>query len=153
MSNDVADLDDFKTIDQLKKEILSLTRENKAALITVDKVLKELNKKNEEIRHLQSLIEQSVPVIKKESQKLIIAVSPEESIAQTQLERLRQTAQNRVLTLEEVRMYDLLVKNKRLVLDESTVNLGKNQYRDVAEAELIKVAAAEVKPNGDPDED
>jgi len=153
MSNVITDLEEFKSVDQLKKEILTLTRENRAAMLTIDKLLKDLNKKGDEIKHLQSLVSQTVPVIKKDSQKLSVAVSAEEETAITQLERLRQSAKVRSLTLEEVRMFDLLVKNKRLVLDESTINLGKNQYRDVADADLFKLAAAEVKPNGDPDAD
>ncbi len=153
MKNIVADLEEFKSIDQLKKEITALTRENKAAFLTIDKLLKEANLNREQIKHLENLVAQAVPVIKKESQKLALAVMAEEEIAQIQLERLRQSAKTRPLTLEEVRMYDLLVKNKRLVLDESTINLGKNQYRDVADAELLKLAATEVKPSGDPDEE
>lgn len=152
MSQNVSDLEEFKTVEELKKEILALKRENKAYNLTVDKLLKDGNQKNEQIKHLESLVSQNVPVIKHENQKLSIAVMPEEEIAQIQLERLRQSAKVRPLTLEEVRMFDLLVKNKRLVLDESTINLGKNQYRDVADAELLKLAAAEVKAS-DPDAD
>lgn len=147
----MSDIDDFKSVEELKKEVLSLSRENKAAMLTIDMLLKDANKKNEQIKHLESLVAQNVPVIKKESQKLSIAVSPEEEIAQVQLERLRQAAKIRILTLEETRMFDLLVKNKRLVLDESTINLGKNQYRDVADADLLKIAAAEARPSDDPD--
>jgi hypothetical protein len=151
MPNKISDLDEFKSIDQLKKEILSLTRENKAAMLTIDKLLKDANQKSEEIKHLQSLIAQAVPVIKKESQMISVSTSPEEEIAQIQLERLRQAAKTRILTLEETRMFDLLVKNKRLVLDESTINLGKNQYRDVADSDLLKIAASQAKPSDDPD--
>lgn len=153
MSSKVSDLEEFKSVDQLKKELISLSRENKAAMLTIDKLLKDANIKNEQIKHLQSLVSQTVPVMKKESQKLAIAISAEEEIAQLQLERLRQAAKNRTLTLEETRMFDLLVKNKRLVLDESTINLGKNQYRDVADTELLKLAAADVKATDDPDEE
>ena len=151
MASKVSDMDEFKSIDQLKKELLTLTRENKAAMLTIDKLLKEANQKNEEIKHLQNLVANAVPVIKKESQLISVSVTPEEEIAQTQLERLRQAAKTRILTLEETRMFDLLVKNKRLVLDESTINLGKNQYRDVADADLLKIAASEAKAKDDPD--
>lgn len=141
----VSDLDEHKTVEQLKKEVLALTRENKAAMLTIDKLLKDANVKSEKIQHLESLVAQNVPVIKKEKDKLIVSSSAEEEIAETQLERLRQTAKIRVLTLEEVRTFDLLVKNKRLVTDESTLNLGKNQYRDVTDSDLMQLAASEVK--------
>ncbi len=151
MDNKVSDLEEFKSADQLKKEILTLTRENKAAFLTIDKLLKAQNTQLEQIKHLESLVAQAVPVMKKEVNKLSIAVTAEEEIAATQLERLRQAAKVRILTLEETRMFDLLVKNKRLVLDESTINLGKNQYRDVSDTELLKLASTQVTPNGDPD--
>lgn len=153
MSSKIADLDEYKSIEQLKKEIVALTRENRAAMITIDKLLKDQNTKLEQIKHLESLVAQNVPVIQKESHKISLMVSPEEEIAQLQLERLRQAAKSRTLTLEETRMFDLLVKNKRLSLDESTINLGKNSYRNVDEAELEKLAIAEVTKNNDPDEE
>lgn len=139
------------SIEQLKKEVISLRRENHAAMLTIDRLLKEQNNKLEQIKHLENLISQNVPVIKKVNEKLTIAISSETEIAEIQLERLRQASKTRALTLEEIRAYDLLVKNKRLVLDESTINLGKNQYRDVADADLLKIAASQVKPTDDPD--
>lgn len=138
------------SIEQLKKEVLTLRRENYAALMTVDKLLKDANQKNEQIKHLENLVSTTVPVIKKTNDKIAV-VSSETEIAEIQLERLRQASQNRSLTLEEIRAYDLLVKNKRLVLDESTINLGKNQYRDVADADLLKLAASQAISNDNPD--
>lgn len=147
----MTNLDEYKTTDQLEKENLALKREVKAALLTIDRLLKDANTQREKISHLESLISQAVPVVKKENQKLTVTVAADEEIAVLQLERLRQAAQSRTLTLEEIRAYDLLVKNKRLVLDESTINLGKNQYRDVADTDLLKIAATQVKDFDDPD--
>lgn len=141
----MSEIEDFKTVDQLKKELLSLTRENFAAMQTITKLLKELNLKNEKIASLESLINQTVPVAapkQNDPKKIQLQVTPEQEIADIQLERLRQSAKNRSLTLEETRMYDLLVKNKRLSQDESTVNLAKGEYRDVKEVELLKIASA-----------
>lgn len=141
MSDKVADLSDFKSIDQLKRELTSLKRENNAAMKTIDKLLKDLSQKNEELKHLQSLVSQAVPVIKKDTSTVITSITPEEEIAHLQLERLRQAAKNRTLTLEETRMFDLLVKNKRLAQDESTINLSKASYRDVSDAALLQIAS------------
>lgn len=139
MADKIADFDEFKSVDQLKRELITLKRENVAALKTIDKLLKDLNQKAEEIKSLQSLVSQTVPVIKK-TEKLDLSVTPEEEIAALQLERLRNAARNRTLTLEETRMFDLLVKNKRLSQDESTINLSKSDYRDVTDAALLKIA-------------
>jgi len=140
MSDKVADLEEFKSVEQLKRDLVSLKRENVAALKTIDKLLKDLNQKSEEIKHLQSLVTQTVPVLKKETEKINLDVTPEEEIAALQLERLRNAARTRTLTLEETRMYDLLVKNKRLSQDESTINLSKSNYRDVTDADLLQIA-------------
>lgn len=143
MSKDVADLDDFRTVDQLKREITALKRENNAALMTIDKLLKDLNKKSDEIKHLQSLVGQVVPVVAespKSVSKFTHVITAEEEIAEVQLERLRQAAKSRTLTLEEIRAYDLLVKNKRLSQDESTINLSKAHYRDISDSDLLQIA-------------
>lgn len=144
VANNITDLEEFKSVDQLNRELAALKRENVAAFKTIDRLLKDLSQKNEELKHLQSLVSQAVPVVKKEIPALATKITAEEEIAQLQLERLRQAAQNRTLTLEETRMYDLLVKNKRLSQDESTINLSKASYRDVSEADLIKIASTNV---------
>lgn len=148
MSN-VKDINDFKTVEQLNTEVVHLKRENHAALITIDKLLKDLSQKTEQIKHLESLVTQNMPTLKKESGKLTLQIDAATEIAELQLERLRQSANARTLTLEETRMFDLLVKNKRLAQDESTINLNKNQYRDVKDADLLQIAASEVKPSDD----
>jgi hypothetical protein len=140
VADKVADLEEFKSIDQLKRELTSLKRENNAAMTTINKLLKDISQKNEEVKHLQSLVSQTVPVIKKDSPPIITTLTAEEEVAILQLERLRQAAKNRTLTLEEVRMFDLLVKNKRLTQDESTINLSKASYRDVSDATLLQIA-------------
>lgn len=145
MAEDVANL----SLEQLKRELLSLQRENNAAMKTIEKLLKDINKKNEEITHLQNLVSQSVPV-KKDT--LALPADPETEIADLQLERLRAAAKTRTLTLEETRMFDLLVKNKRLAQDKSTQNLSKGSFRDVSEIELIKIATTQKqKSNGSND--
>lgn len=122
---------------QLKQEIAALKRENNAAMKTVNKLLKDLSEKNKQLEHFKSMVQQVVPIIKKE---VVTSVTPEEEIADHQLERLRQVAKTRTLTLEEIRSYDLLVKNKRLSQDESTINVSKANYRDVSDAALLQIA-------------
>lgn len=142
MSNTV-DFDEIKSVDQIKKELTTLKRENVAAMATINKLLKDLSKKNEEIEHLKQLLSQTVPVIQPqvpEKKKTIFDITPEEEIALAQLDRLRKVALARPLTLEETKIYDLLVKNKRLSKDESTINLSKSSYREVSEADLLEIA-------------
>lgn len=149
----VTNLDEFKSVDQLKQELVMVNRELKAAMVTITRLLKDANVKQEKIKQLESLLSQNTPVIKKNQEKIVVSVSSEEEIADSQLERLRQTSRNRVLTLEEIRAYDLLVKNKRLSNDASTINLGKDQYKNVTDDELTKLASTEIKMIESPDGD
>jgi hypothetical protein len=134
--DDVANL----SIEQLKRDLLSLRRENQAAMKTIEKLLKDINKKNEEIQHLTELVANSVPLIAPPVVILENKISPEEEIAEIQLHKLNQIAKTRSLTLEETRMYDLLVKNKRLAQEKSIQNITKGHFRDISEIELVKVA-------------
>ncbi len=125
-----------------------MQRELNAAMKTIAKLLKDISDKTEKIKSLEEMLKRApLPVVQPKS-KLVVNPTSEEEIATLQLERLRHAAQSRQLTLEEVRMYDLLVKNKRLSQDESTINLNKGSYRDVSEADLLKIA----RPVGDTDE-
>lgn len=142
---------DEVSLEQLKKENLRLQRELKAALATLDKLLKVSQEKNEKISHLENMLKQTTPVIQVKENKLAIEVSSESEIAELQLERLRKSARERVLTLEEIRAYDLLVKNKRLGQDQSTINLDKSSYRDVSDADLMQIAASSKVENNDPE--
>lgn len=145
MSKKVFDLDEHKSTDQIMKEFLSLKRENQAAHATIEKLLKDISKKNEEIKHLQSLVGQMVPVIQPtpdQKSKIQLDLTPEAEIALMQIDRLKKIAQTRSLTLEETKIFDLLVKNKRLSQDESTINLSKEQWRNVTEVDLIQIASS-----------
>lgn len=143
METDVAEL----SVEQLKRECEALRRENRAAMLTVDKLLKDLNKKREEIAHLQSLVASAVPVIQAPKPAAAPEMSPEESIAEIQLNKLHQAAKTRSLTLEEVRTYDLLVKNKRLAQEKSTQNVSQGSFRDVSDIELAKIAGKIDEPS------
>src|ERR1019366_7412982 len=133
--DDVADI----SLEQLKRDIVSLNRENLAAMKTIEKLLRDIKNKNEEIASLKSLLSKSVPIIAPAVDAAKPEITPEEQIADSQLARLNEAAQKRVLTLEETRMYDLLVKNKRLSQEKSSSNQPKGSFRDVSEIELIKI--------------
>ena len=146
MAEDVAEI----SIEQLKRELVSLNRENQAAIKTIEKLLKDIKNKNEEIASLKSLLSKSVPILAPPVDHSKPEITPEEQIADLQLARLNDAAQKRVLTLEETRMYDLLVKNKRLAQEKSNSNQPKGSFRDVSEIELIKIASSPKPKTNDP---
>lgn len=101
---------DKAELNTLRVRIAQMERDNVAMGEALDKALKALDKRDEEIRHLQTLLSGSVPNVVSLAQP----VSDEEMIALRQLENLKLIAMSRDLTLEEIKKYDLLVKNKRL---------------------------------------
>jgi hypothetical protein len=68
-------------------------------------------------------------------------VTSEEEIALIQLERLKQISRDRLLTTDEVKMYDLLVKNLRLIKDKpDVINTTYVRISDKSDKELIDIA-------------
>jgi predicted DNA-binding transcriptional regulator len=74
-------------------------------------------------------------------------VSSEQVIAETQLKLLEDKAlSGHPLSLEEIRIYDLLVKNKRLAMGESTENASFRVLPpDMGDAELLRIAQTNEK--------
>lgn len=145
MASNKNNLKSLRTIADHKKELAKLEKENRAAYKTIDKLIADNKKKEEEIDHLKKLLEDSVPVLvedKKPQETISFNITPEETIAHSQLRRLEETAMKRDLTLEETRKYDLLVKNKRLAQEQSTVNLNKQNYKELDDSKLIEIAGA-----------
>jgi hypothetical protein len=90
-----------------------------------DSLLKEAQVLKEKVKHLESLLTKSLPVIGDPDD-----LSPEYNIAEIELKRLMEKSIAGTLTLEEIKKYDILVKNKRLSLDKPTQN---NRVRHVKE--------------------
>ena len=86
------------------------------------------------IKHLEELLMSQVG---NKATKLIL--TPEEMIADFQIQRLLEVAKERTLTLDETRQYDLLVKNKRLSANDPTVIEG--QASRVADIKDVKQLA------------
>lgn len=143
MGRNLKNIQELSTVAELKKVATSQQREIKAAYKTIDKLLKDNNKKDEKIKQLESNTpkEKKLPEKKEESAPIIrIEITPEEEIAEHQLDRLRSASKTRALTLEETRMYDLLVKNKRLSQEKSTLTVENTQYKEIPNATLLEIA-------------
>jgi hypothetical protein len=124
----------------LRKNLAKMEQDNVALSQTVDKLLAELESRKSEIEHLKKLLTGS-----NESNIIRIEVTEEEHIAELQLERLKKKAEVGELTLEEVKKYDLLVKNKRLAKgDPTTVNADYRKLPAKSEerTKLLSLAAS-----------
>lgn len=89
-------------------EKLKLQKENDALQTTIDKLLKE-------IETLRSQV--LVP-----SQLVKIHVTPEEEILDQQIRLLQAKSRVGMLEMNEAKMLDLYIKNKRLLQEKSTLN-------------------------------
>jgi len=84
----------------------------------------------------------------RKSQIIIEEVSTEREIAEMQLERLKHIAKDRLLTFEEVKIYDLLTKNLLLAKGEATSVVGTSRRVDdsaIDTQDLLQIAET-IKP-------
>lgn len=123
-----------------------MQRELTAAMKTITNLLEELAATKENVKHLEEMLKRApLPVIRRDNRITQVA-TPEQQIATTQIERLRIASEQRSLTLEEAKLFDILVKNKRLADDKSTANVSRGTYRDVDDIELMKLVGDAPNP-------
>jgi len=133
--SDVVDIAAFSKKFKDLAEIQEYAVRQYQALANADKKINELNY---EIAHLQKLL---ADVVTPGSPSTLLP-EDERIIADLQLNRLKQTAMTRDLTLEETKRYDLLVKNKFLSKGQATEiveTLPKGVPDSVPDAELIRL--------------
>lgn len=118
---------------QKLKDIAFLNKE-------IENLKNQLMNKDKEIAFLKSNLNPSSPVIRED-------ISSEQVIAETQLKLLEEKAlSGHPLSLEEIRIYDLLVKNKRLATGESTENASFRVLpSNIEDAELLRIAQTNEK--------
>lgn len=123
------------------KDIKELSNYCIAQYAALESATGEITKLKAEIAHLQQLLTASVQVIG-DSNVIKIIKSSELMIVEAQIKLLSDRAMNKELTLEEVKTLDLLVKNKRLLSDESApLDASKDKpKRQLSEAQLISIA-------------
>lgn len=124
--------------------IKKLEEHNVALQQMVNNLNTQLTQKTQEIQHLMELLNKSVPTIGEVSP---IIPTDEEVIAEFQLKALKAAAMVRDLTLDEVKRYDLLVKNKRLAQGSPTTIDGqaKKLPANLDNSSLIQIASHKLK--------
>lgn len=104
------------------------------------KANKFINEQAEEIQHLKKLLDAAIPTTSK------LTPSDEEVIADLQLNRLKQVAIERTLSLDECRALDLLVKTKRIAKEQaSDIIDNKGLPKNLSTPDLIKIASKKTK--------
>ena|ERR1035437_8221807 len=90
-----------------------------------------------ENKHLKDLLANSVPMI---PMAVKFEIPDEQAIAEIQLKKLKETAMERDLTLDETKRMDLLVKNLYLSKGKQTSAIKISKVDEISEAELISLA-------------
>lgn len=108
---------------------------------TVDSLLKKLQEKEDEILQLKQMLFTTTPTI---GEINVLTVSDEEYIALQQLQKLKDNARLRELTLDEIKKFDLLVKNKRLAQGNATTINADKLAKDLPKDRLMAIAAKKV---------
>lgn len=107
-----------------------------AQFITLQMSIEKIKSLESEIIHLKNLL-----ISLENSKSSIIEKTPELVVCETQLLILEQRALQKELTLEEVKIFDLLVKNKKLLTENTDKNKAKMKLLpEYTDAELTILA-------------
>ena len=131
------------SIDELRKQFLS-DLDNQDWESFADAQNKVIQQYEKEYKALKEKTRQLEQILLSKSSNLIMQISPEEDICIRQIDKLQQKSSERELNLEEVKRLDLLVKNLKLIREESTIVINnKNNGDAITEAELVAIARSE----------
>lgn len=131
--------DDVIAIEDLRKQYQDKikTKDLKAFADKQQEVIMQLLQQREElidkVKHLESMLS-NIPNL--QSNKL----SSEEIICMEQIHLLKTKSDTRELSLDEIKRLDLLVKNLRLIREQSTQVITTTDYSDIKESELVSIA-------------
>jgi hypothetical protein len=133
--NNVIDIADLRA-EFLEKTKLKDTKEFAEKQM---QIIFEVSKQNEALRdkidHLEKLLLNKAP-------EMAIRLSAEEVICIEQIEILQRKSSGRELSLDEVKRLDLLIKNLRLIREESTQVINTSSYSNVQEDMLVAIATS-----------
>jgi len=140
------DLMDIATLAGVFEKTSELQEYCNMQYITIQKLNERIKILEDENVHLKELLAQSVPLINKPDLKL---PSNEKAICEIQIKKLKDTAMDRELTLEETKRFDLLTKNLLLITEaeaENDSNFGNlTSLDDSTLLELASLPDPEVK--------
>lgn len=99
---------------------------------------------NQTLKRKVEELESKLARAKAKTNVIKIHISPEEVILDQQILRLHKVSTERTLTLDETRMLDIHIKNKRLLNEKSTINADYTKIPDgYTEQDLLEIAKGE----------
>lgn len=124
---------EFKNVLELREYCVSQFNALKSATHHITRL-------EEEVKHLQKLLGESIPVIQK------IVKSTEELICEAEIEKLYKQTEIRSLELEEVKILDLLVKNLNVAREKNIKALeAEKRNLDSDEMGTLIALASDIK--------
>lgn len=132
---DVIDIADLRKQFVEKTKVKDLKDFAQTQQNLLEKVLFENRALKEKNEQLETILNQLA-----DKKNVVMNISAEELICIEQIQILRSKSANRELDLDEVKRLDILIKNLRLIRDQSTQAIDTVGYRDVSEAELVAIA-------------
>lgn len=143
---DIHQLSENAIENTLKTDLLRNEEKCVALSQSIDQLLHKLQEKEDEILHLKQMLFASVPVVGEASP---LVITDEEYIALQQLQKLKDNARLRELTLDEIKKFDLLVKNKRLAQgNATTINTDKFD-KNTSKEKLLQIASKKTSNQGE----
>lgn len=147
-SSNLKSIDDiskkFKTKKDLSAEVVSLRSVVGAQELQNKLLLDSIDKKNKEIEHLKSLLSSQVPTVSGG----LVTVDNEGMIAELQLQKLKQAAQSRDLTLEEARKFEIFSKVKQNANKVKPIEAKYSKLPDkIASTTLLQIAEGKKSKN------
>lgn len=102
--------------------------------VIIEKLMEQTHQLQEKNKHLEKIL------LSLEKNNMVVSISPEEMICIEQIEVLRGKSSTRELQLDEVKRLDLLVKNLRLIREQSTQVIESTNHSSIKEADLVAIA-------------
>lgn len=143
MNNIISITDLRKELSEQKsiEEWIDFANKQNTLLEQHQQYIKTLEAKNHQLENL---------IMSRYSDSLVTELDPAEVVCIQQIDRLEKMSTERALTLDEVKRLDLLVKNLKLIREESTIIV--NQKPDsLKEADLVAIIRSSESPNNKPD--
>ena len=132
--SDVIDMNSLRLAFNEKMSNKELKDYASAQHAALEKVIRENKELKEKAAHLEKLLS-ALP-----KGNIIIDVTPEELICIEQIEMLKKKSTMRELDLDEVKRFDILNKNLRLIREKATEVIESQGYRNVSEVDLVAIA-------------
>lgn len=125
------------SIQDLKKEFAEKTKAKdlKVFAESQQRLLEKLMNENNQLKDKLNHLEKQMTTL-----DVAIKLQPEEVICLQQIDLLKKRSESRELSLDEVKRLDLLIKNLRLIREQSTQVIDTKDYTEVKEDELVAIA-------------